>query len=220
MPRGFVLNHEIRRIHRQSLLDKMIEHEVFLFGEFIFKNLEKMPLYCNLRKIQSIPEVRHLAIKLLTDLVDSSDDDFQFTFISGVTEGGVALGNILADRFLVGHLYVRKEVKGHGIAAKIDGDFSRGDKVLVFEDTVTTGGSVLEHCLKLRREGLKVTKAVSLLDYNLGASSLLSGRGIQLYPLFVIDAPLLRMSSKNKNAAAYAALQLIKKIRAELVQPT
>ena len=75
---------------------------------------------------------------------------------------------------------VRKEAKGHGMGKRIEGSFQRGDRVVVIEDSMTTGGSALNAAGAVRDEGGVVVGALTLVDREEGAREALSAAGIPL----------------------------------------
>ena len=75
---------------------------------------------------------------------------------------------------------VRKEPKGHGLGKRIEGSFRRGDRVVVIEDSMTTGGSALNAAAAIRAEGGEVIGALTLVDREEGAREALEAHGIPL----------------------------------------
>jgi orotate phosphoribosyltransferase len=75
---------------------------------------------------------------------------------------------------------VRKEPKGHGMGKRIEGSFEKGDRVVVIEDSMTTGGSALNAASAIRAEGGEVIGALTLVDREEGAREALLAAGIQL----------------------------------------
>ena len=75
---------------------------------------------------------------------------------------------------------VRKEPKGHGMGKRIEGSFQRGDRVIVIEDSMTTGGSALNAAGAIRDEGGIVVGALTLVDREEGAREALEAAGIPL----------------------------------------
>ena len=75
---------------------------------------------------------------------------------------------------------VRKEAKGHGMGKRIEGSFQRGDRVIVIEDSMTTGGSALNAAGAIRDEGGIVVGALTLVDREEGAREALEAAGIPL----------------------------------------
>lgn len=75
---------------------------------------------------------------------------------------------------------VRKEPKGHGMGKRIEGSFRAGDRVVVIEDSMTTGGSALNAAAAIRAEGGAVIGALTLVDREEGAREALEAAGIPL----------------------------------------
>ena len=75
---------------------------------------------------------------------------------------------------------VRKQAKDHGMAKRIEGSFRRGDRVVVIEDSMTTGGSALNAAAAIRHEGGHVIGALTLVDREEGAREALQTEGIPL----------------------------------------
>lgn len=79
---------------------------------------------------------------------------------------------------------VRKEPKGHGRGKQIEGNFKAGDRVIVVDDVITTGGSTLKAIDAIEREGGKVLFALVLVDREEGGRTAIEQRGIPVLPLF------------------------------------
>ena len=87
---------------------------------------------------------------------------------------------------------VRKEAKGHGMGRRIEGSFQPGDRVVVIEDSMTTGGSALNAAAAIRQEGGTVIGAMTLVDREEGARDALAAEGIPLIA-FTTAAELKRL---------------------------
>jgi orotate phosphoribosyltransferase len=82
---------------------------------------------------------------------------------------------------------VRKEAKGHGMGKRIEGSFQSGDRVVVIEDSMTTGGSALNAARAIRAEGGVVVGALTLVDREEGARAALTAEGIPLLAFTTAD---------------------------------
>ena len=82
---------------------------------------------------------------------------------------------------------VRKEPKGHGMEKRIEGSFQRGDRVVVIEDSMTTGGSALNAAAAIRAEGGEVVGALTLVDREEGARAALAAQGVPLIAFTTAD---------------------------------
>ena len=100
---------------------------------------------------------------------------------------GVAVVSAL-DKTLIDALIVRKEPKGHGTGAWIEGpDLPQGTKVTVLEDVVTTGGSAIKAAEKLRDAGYVVDRVVAIVDRQEGGSDAMKEVGLELKSLFTLE---------------------------------
>ena len=113
--------------------------------------------------------------------------------VAGLTLGadplvsGVAVCSAL-DMRLINALIVRKEPKGHGTGAWIEGpEFPAGTKVTVLEDVTTTGASAIKAAEKLRDAGYVVERVVTVVDRQEGAIEALAAADLELRRLFTID---------------------------------
>lgn len=82
---------------------------------------------------------------------------------------------------------VRKEAKDHGAGRRIEGSFEAGDRVLVIEDVVTTGGSALSAIAALQAAGAEIVSVLALVDRNEGGREAIAAAGHRLHSVFTID---------------------------------
>lgn len=130
---------------------------------FIWSSGWKSPIYCDNRLSLSYPQVRS-AIK--EGLVNAIKENF-FTpeAIAGVATAGIAQGALVAEAMNLPFLYVRPKPKDHGMENLIEGKITRGQKVVVVEDLVSTGGSSLKTVAALREAGFTVLGMISIFNY-------------------------------------------------------
>ena len=85
--------------------------------------------------------------------------------IAGVATGGIAQGALVAQELGLPFVYVRTSPKAHGLGNQIEGDFEAGQKVVVIEDLISTGGSSLQAVDALRAAGCEVKGLVAIFSY-------------------------------------------------------
>jgi orotate phosphoribosyltransferase len=130
---------------------------------FIWSSGWKSPIYCDNRLSLSYPQVRS-AIK--EGLVNAIKENFYTAeAIAGVATAGIAQGALVAEAMNLPFLYVRPKPKEHGMANMIEGKITSGQKVVVVEDLVSTGGSSLKTVAALREAGFKVLGMISIFNY-------------------------------------------------------
>ena len=122
------------------------------------------PIYCDNRKTLSFPTVRNF---IRDAFVETAKENFaDFDLIAGVATGGIAHGALVAEKMDKPFAYVRAKSKGHGMGNKIEGVVSKGQKVLVIEDLISTGNSSLNAVQALREAGCKVVGMIAIFTYD------------------------------------------------------
>jgi orotate phosphoribosyltransferase len=123
----------------------------------------KSPIYCDNRKTLSFPEVRSFIRDSFADLI--KDIYPQADMIAGVATGAIAHGALVADKLGLPFIYVRSGAKEHGLGNQIEGYYEKGQKVVVVEDLISTGGSSLITVGALREAGCDVQGMVAIFTY-------------------------------------------------------
>ena len=121
------------------------------------------PIYCDNRIVLSYPDARSAVISAFVKLSHEFDS---FDSISGVATAGIAHGALLADALDLPFSYVRSKPKGHGRQNQIEGLVVKGQRILVVEDLISTGGSSLKAVEALKEEGAIVVGIVAIFQYN------------------------------------------------------
>ena len=123
----------------------------------------KSPIYCDNRKTLSFPEVRSYIRDSFSSLIMELYPDVEL--IAGVATGAIAHGALVADKLELPFIYVRSGAKEHGLGNQIEGYFETGQKVVVIEDLISTGGSSLSAVRALRDAGCEVLGMVAIFTY-------------------------------------------------------
>ncbi len=123
----------------------------------------KSPIYCDNRKTLSYPEVRDYIKDQFAALVREKYKDVEV--IAGVATGAIAQGVLVAQELGLPFIYVRSSAKGHGLSNLIEGEYKAGQKVVVIEDLISTGGSSLLAVEALRSAGCEVLGMSAIFTY-------------------------------------------------------
>lgn len=123
----------------------------------------KSPIYCDNRMTLSFPEARTFIKVALANLI--RDEFLGVDAIAGVATAGIPQGALVADMLGLPFLYVRSKPKGHGMENLIEGKVESGQKMVVLEDLVSTGGSSLAAVDALKKSGVEVMGLVSIFTY-------------------------------------------------------
>ena len=142
-------------------------HAVFLRPNdpFTWASGIKSPIYCDNRLTLSAPEVRDDVENGLKQLIEENYPDVEM--LMGTSTAGIAHAAITAHLMNLPMGYVRSGSKDHGRQNQIEGKLEKGTKVVVEEDLISTGGSVLEVVQVLREAGAEVLGIVSIFTYGM-----------------------------------------------------
>lgn len=141
----------------------------------------RSPIYCDNRLTLSYPEVRGaIAEAFAAKMLEFEDVDV----IVGTATAGIAHAAYLSQKLDLPMAYVRSSAKGHGKEEKIEGIVRAGDRVVLIEDLVSTGGSSLKAALSLREAGAEVLSVLSIFTYGFEeAKKNFEEAGIQLWSI-------------------------------------
>lgn len=123
----------------------------------------KSPIYCDNRVTLSFPAIRTFIRQAFADAI--VENFGKPDVIAGVATGGIAQGALVAEELGLPFIYVRSSAKGHGMENLIEGHFEPGQRVVVVEDLISTGGSSLKAVHELREAGLEVKGLVAIFTY-------------------------------------------------------
>ena len=149
----------------------------------------KSPIYCDNRKTLSYPALRTFIKVEIARLVSENFSDIDA--IAGVATGAIAQGAMVADELGLPFVYVRSAPKGHGLENLIEGDLKPGQKVLVIEDLISTGGSSLKAVEAIRKDGCEVVGMIAIFTYDFPiANEMFKKAGVELITLSNYQAVL------------------------------
>lgn len=132
---------------------------------FIWASGIKSPVYCDNRLTLTAPEVRTLIENSIADVI--KEEYPEADVIMGTATAGIAHAAIAAHILGLPMGYVRSGAKDHGRGNQIEGQLNKGDKVVIVEDLISTGGSVIDAATALRNAGAEVLGVVSIFTYGM-----------------------------------------------------
>ena len=123
----------------------------------------KSPFYCDNRRTLSFPQVRNfIKVELTHHILEHFPE---VDAVAGVATGAIAQGALVADSLQLPFVYVRSKPKDHGLENLIEGELKPGQKVVVVEDLISTGGSSLKAVEAIRKAGSEVLGMVAAYTY-------------------------------------------------------
>jgi uridine monophosphate synthetase len=164
----------------QSLADRLLEAGCVRFGRFTLKSGLQSPIYIDLRRLAAHPRLLEMVAEAYLPLLKGLD----FDHLAPLPYAALPIGTAIS---LLGGwpmVYPRKEPKSYGTGVEVEGEFSPGERVVVIDDLVTTGGSKFEAIEKLTSAGLRVEDVVVLIDRQSGARQALESAGLRLHAVY------------------------------------
>ncbi|WP_436857523.1 orotate phosphoribosyltransferase [Mammaliicoccus sciuri] len=125
----------------------------------------KSPIYCDNRVTLAYPEIRENIYQGLIQMIKEHAQDVEI--ISGTATAGIPHAAFVADQLKLPMSYVRSKSKGHGKGNQIEGALSKGKKVVVIEDLISTGGSSINAVEALIEDGAEVLGVFAIFTYGI-----------------------------------------------------
>ncbi|GAB6633751.1 orotate phosphoribosyltransferase [Streptococcus uberis] len=132
---------------------------------FVWASGIKSPIYTDNRITLSYPETRTLIEDGFVETIKANYPDVEV--IAGTATAGIPHGAIIADKMNLPFAYIRSKPKDHGAGNQIEGRVTNGQKMVIIEDLISTGGSVLDAAAAAIREGVEVLGVVAIFTYEL-----------------------------------------------------
>jgi orotate phosphoribosyltransferase len=123
----------------------------------------KSPIYCDNRVSLSYPHIRTFIKENLAATISKKYADVEV--IAGIATAGIAQGALVAEYLNLPFVYVRPEPKKHGMGNQIEGHLESGQKVVMVEDLISTGGSSIKAVTPVREAGCEVLGVASIFNY-------------------------------------------------------
>ena len=153
---------------------------------FVWASGIKSPIYCDNRLILTAPEARNEVEQAIADTVRREYPEAQV--LMGTATAGIAHAAIAAHLLGLPMGYVRSGSKDHGRRNQIEGKLTPGEKVVVIEDLISTGGSVLDTVAALRAAGAEVLGVISIFTYGMAKGrQRLAAAGVKCVSLTDLD---------------------------------
>ena len=160
----------MKNLEKEIAKDLLSIEAIFLRPEepFTWASGIKSPIYCDNRLTLTAPEVRTRVENGLAEIIKEYYPEAEV--LMGTSTAGIAHAAITADKLNLPMGYVRGSSKDHGRKNQIEGRLEKGQKVVVIEDLISTGGSVIDVVNVLREAGAEVLGIASIFTYNMAKS--------------------------------------------------
>ena len=179
-------------MNKNLVAELLLETEaVFLRPDepFVWASGIKSPVYCDNRLTLTAPQARNIIEQAMADTVKAEYPEAEI--LMGTSTAGIAHAAIAAHILGLPMGYVRGSAKDHGRGNRIEGRLMPGQKTVVIEDLISTGGSVLDTVEALRQAGAEVLGIVSIFTYQFEeAKNRMEQAGVKCVSLCDLDALL------------------------------
>ncbi len=166
-----------------DLILQLYDIGCILFGSFVQASGATFPYYIDLRKIISNPQIFHQTLTAYADILKH----LNFDRIAGIPYGSLPTATGLALRLNRPMIFPRKEVKAHGTRRLIEGNFHPGETVVLVDDILISGKSVMEGAEKLKSAQLNVHDIVVFIDHEQGVKDRLREHGYRVHTVLTIS---------------------------------
>ena len=161
----------------------LYKNDIIKFGNFTLASGKYSSYYIDLRLVPSFPHEFRKMIKNLQNLIIEKIDLDDFESLASVPTGGLVVTSALAIEIVKPLIYVRSKPKEHGTTKSIEGKISAGMKVVMIDDVMTTGTSVLNGINQLKEAELLVSDLYVIINRLEGGDKALSDIGVQTHQL-------------------------------------
>jgi orotate phosphoribosyltransferase len=165
----------------RELLRAIREH-AYLEGDFVLRSGRRSRYYLDKYRFETRPELlEEIAARIAARVAEVAPEAVR---LAGPELGAVALAAAASLASRLPFLIVRASVKEHGTRNRLEGAFEPGDRVVLVEDVVTSGGAAVDAVRALREAGIEVRNAVCVVDREEGGVDALARTGVRLWPVF------------------------------------
>ena len=161
----------------------LYKNGIIQFGDFTLTSGKNSSYYIDLRLVPSYPHQFRKMIKNLQNLIIEKTGLDNFDILASVPTGGLVVTSALAIEIVKPLIYVRNKPKEHGTTKSIEGKISTGMKVVMIDDVMTTGTSVLNGIRQLKEAELSISDLYVIINRLEGADKVLADEGIRIHQL-------------------------------------
>lgn len=183
---------------------------------FVFTSGRKSPVYVDIRKVISFPRARARLMDMAVEKIQRAGGYESIDAIAGGETAGIPFAAWIAERMGLPMLYIRKQPKGFGRNAQIEGVFDEGANIVLVEDLATDGGSKINFVNAIKSAGGTIAQCFVVFHYgNFPASrTSLAELGVDLLDLATWE-DVLRVAEADE----YFKPEIIKEVRSFLADP-
>ncbi|RLD02766.1 MAG: orotate phosphoribosyltransferase [Chloroflexota bacterium] len=177
-----------------QIADALLEAGCVKFGTFTLKSGVESPIYIDLRRLAGYPRLLALVAGAYAEILRGLD----FDHLAALPYAAMPIATAISLRGNWPMIYPRKESKAYGTKAQVEGVFKSGERAVIIDDLISTGGSKFEGIEKLVTNGLRVKDVVVLIDRSPDGGAELSARGYSLHAVLTLPELLNHYEQMEK----------------------
>ena len=166
---------------KTELINLLKKNDVIKVGDFTLKSGKKSSYYVDFRPLISIPDIFYILCKYLSDLLPNSEKNY---YICGLPYAGIPYCSVISTMKMIPMIMLRKEQKKYGTKKMIEGNIKPGNEIILLDDILTTGSSIIESLGYLK--DYKIKKIIVILDRMEGGKERIEEYGLKVESLFTI----------------------------------
>ena len=170
--------------HASGIARSLVESGCVTFGDFVLKSGKTSPIYIDLRRMASFPDLLARGAEAYLPILDS----LEFDCLAGIPYAGLPIATAISLKTGLPAIYPRKETKAYGLQATVEGAFHPGQTAVVVDDVASSGESKLDAIHRLEDQGLVVRDVVVLIDRQGGARTELERMGYGYHAALRLEA--------------------------------
>lgn len=142
-----------------GIIEALKENNIIQYGNFTLSNGSESSIYIDMKKVISFPKLnKEICLELINKINDNTH------LVCGAPYGAVSYASIISILGEMPMIFLRKETKKYGTKKLIEGEYNSGDKVVLIEDVITTGNSVIESATILEEQGLVISQIIAIVS--------------------------------------------------------
>ena len=167
-----------------EIIQALKDCKAVLFGDFTLSSGQKSHFYIDIKKASTDPKTLKIIADYIARLIPTATNaDPEKTIVGGVELGGVPIATAVSLSTGFPLLIIRKEQKEYGTKSRYVGQLDISKEIILMEDVTTSGGSVKKAIIALKEDGANVSKVITIVDRESGATESLKEIGVELVPL-------------------------------------
>lgn len=171
-------------MEKKDFINEFIKKKIIKYGDFTLKSGKKSNIYIDMRTIISYPTLLKNLTTYIAEKEKKNNVKVLYSIVCGVPYGAISLATAFSLETNIKSIFIRKEKKEYGTKKQIEGHFTENEEILLIEDVITSGQSILETIQIIEQNNLKIGKIITFIDREEGGVKMLRERGYNIEHIF------------------------------------